>query len=42
VQDDADMRTERDRAAERSRSHTRTRVAGPVADKAPLRTKRPT
>ena len=41
VQDDADMRTERDRAAERSRSHTRTRVAGPVADKAP-RIKRPT
>ena len=40
VQDDA-MRTERDRAAERSRSHTRTRVAGPAADKA-TRTKRPT
>ena len=42
VQDDADMRTERDRAAERSRSHTRTRVAVPVADKASPRTKRPT
>ena len=42
VQDDAHMRTERDRAAERSRSHPRTRVAGPVADKAPMRTKRPT
>jgi ArsR family transcriptional regulator, arsenate/arsenite/antimonite-responsive transcriptional repressor len=41
VQDDADMRTERDRAAERSRSHTRTWVAGPVADKAP-RIRRPT
>jgi ArsR family transcriptional regulator, arsenate/arsenite/antimonite-responsive transcriptional repressor len=42
VQDDAGMRSERDRAAERSRSHTRTRVAGPAADRTPARTKRPT
>ena len=41
VQDDAEMRSERDRAAERSRSHTRTRVAVP-ADRTPARTKRPT
>src|SRR3954469_12268146 len=41
VQDDADMRTQRERAAERSRPHLQARVAGPVADKAP-RMKRPT
>jgi ArsR family transcriptional regulator len=29
VHDDAALRAERDRAAERSRSHTRTRVEGP-------------
>ena len=42
VQDDAGMRSERDRAAERSRSHTRTRVAGPAADRTSARLKRPT
>ncbi len=39
VQDDDDMRSERDRAAERSRSHTRTRV-GPMADRTMNRAKR--
>jgi ArsR family transcriptional regulator len=39
VQEDAAMRTERDRAAERSRSHTRTRV-GPAADRTTFRAKR--
>lgn len=39
VQDDDDMRSERDRAAERSRSHTRTRV-GPTADRPMNRAKR--
>jgi ArsR family transcriptional regulator len=39
VQDDAAMRTERDRAAERSRSHTRARV-GPAADRTTTRAKR--
>ena len=39
VQDDAAMRTERDRAAERSRSHTRSRV-GPAADRTTTRAKR--
>lgn len=39
VQDDAAMRIERDRAAERSRSHTRARV-GPTGDRATTRAKR--
>jgi len=39
VQDDDAMRTERDRAAERSRSHTRIRV-GPVDDRPMTRAKR--
>ena len=42
VQDNADMRSERERAAERSRSHTRTRVAAPAADRTSARLKRPT
>ena len=41
VQDDADMRTERGRAADRSRSHTRMRVAEPEDPKPMTRQKRP-
>jgi ArsR family transcriptional regulator len=40
VQDDATMRAERDRASERSRSHTRNRVEEP-SDKLVIRAKRP-
>lgn len=40
VQDDAGMRTERDRAADRSRSHTRSRVQDALPDKAMTRSKR--
>jgi DNA-binding transcriptional ArsR family regulator len=42
VHDDATMRAERDRASERSRSHTRNRVEEPSADKWATRAKRPT
>ena len=42
VHDDATMRAERDRASERSRSHTRSRVEEPSADKWATRAKRPT
>jgi DNA-binding transcriptional ArsR family regulator len=41
VHDDATMRAERDRASERSRSHTRSRVEEPSADKWVIRAKRP-
>jgi len=39
--DEAALREERDRAAERSRSHTRTRVLEPAVDKPWTRSKRP-
>jgi len=42
VQDDAGLRTERERAAHRSRSHTHTRVQEPHAVKAAPRARRPT
>ena len=42
VQDDGEMRAERQRAAVRSRSHTRTRVEEPVAVTHGIRLKRPT
>jgi len=42
VHDDAGMRAERDRAADRSRSHTRSRVQEPTGDRSPARSKRPT
>ncbi len=41
VQDDASMRTERDRAAHRSRTHTRARVEAPVAATPMTRQQRP-
>lgn len=41
VHDDAEMRAERDRAADRSRSHTRNRVQDPGGDRQPNRQKRP-
>ncbi len=41
VHDDVEMRAERDRAADRSRSHTRTRVLEPGGDRPPNRQKRP-
>jgi DNA-binding transcriptional ArsR family regulator len=41
VHDDAGMRAERDRAADRSRSHTRSRVQEPPGDRSPTRSKRP-
>ena len=40
VRDDAGMRSERDRAADRSRSHTRARVEAPDTDKPITRQKR--
>ena len=42
VQDDAGLRSERERAAHRSRSHTNTRVQEPHALKAAPRGRRPT
>jgi ArsR family transcriptional regulator, arsenate/arsenite/antimonite-responsive transcriptional repressor len=42
VQDDAGLRSERERAAYRSRSHTHTRVQEPHALKAVPRARRPT
>jgi ArsR family transcriptional regulator len=42
VQDDAALRAERERAAQRSRSHTHTRVQEPQVLKASLRARRPT
>jgi DNA-binding transcriptional ArsR family regulator len=42
VHDDAGMRGERHRAADRSRSHTRSRVSEPEPAKPPNRLKRPT
>ena len=42
VQDDSEMRAERHRAADRSRSHTHTRVQDPPAVRSLTRTKRPT
>jgi DNA-binding transcriptional ArsR family regulator len=41
VRDDATMRTERDRALDRSRSHTRARVEEPPPDKPMIRARRP-
>jgi ArsR family transcriptional regulator len=41
VHDDGTLRAERDRAADRSRSHTRVRVEEPVGDKPTIRAKRP-
>jgi hypothetical protein len=41
VRDDPGMRAERDRAAERSRSHTKLRVEDPSDDKPLTRAKRP-
>lgn len=41
VHDDAAMRAERDRAADRSRSHTRSRVQEPAGDRPPNRSRRP-
>jgi ArsR family transcriptional regulator len=41
VHDDADMRAERERAADRSRSHTKSRVLEPSGDRVPPRAKRP-
>jgi ArsR family transcriptional regulator, arsenate/arsenite/antimonite-responsive transcriptional repressor len=41
VHDDTGMRAERDRAADRSRSHTRSRVQEPAGDRSPTRSKRP-
>jgi len=40
VRDDATMRSERDRAADRSRSHTRVRVQEPPGEKTLTRSKR--
>ncbi|HEX6104287.1 MAG TPA: metalloregulator ArsR/SmtB family transcription factor [Gemmatimonadales bacterium] len=40
VRDDAGMRSERDRAADRSRAHTRARVEAPDTDKPLTRQKR--
>jgi ArsR family transcriptional regulator, arsenate/arsenite/antimonite-responsive transcriptional repressor len=42
IQDDAGLRAERDRAAQRSRSHTLARVQEPPALRALTRAKRPT
>jgi ArsR family transcriptional regulator, arsenate/arsenite/antimonite-responsive transcriptional repressor len=42
VRDDAELRTERERAAHRSRSHTYTRVQEPDALRAAPRARRPT
>ena len=42
VQDDAGLRSERERAAHRSRSHTNTRVQEPHALRATARARRPT
>ena len=42
IQDDAGLRAERDRAAQRSRSHTHARVQEPPALRALTRAKRPT
>lgn len=41
VHDDAGMRAERERAADRSRSHTRSRVEEPVRDRPATRSRRP-
>jgi ArsR family transcriptional regulator len=41
VHDDGTLRAERDRAADRSRSHTRLRVEEPADDKPTIRAKRP-
>lgn len=41
VHDDGTLRAERDRAADRSRSHTRIRVEEPAEDKPIIRAKRP-
>ena len=41
VHDDGTLRAERDRAADRSRSHTRVRVEEPADDKPTIRAKRP-
>lgn len=41
VHDDGTLRAERDRAADRSRSHTRVRVEEPAEDKPIIRAKRP-
>lgn len=41
VHDDGTLRAERDRAADRSRSHTRVRVEEPAEDKPTIRAKRP-
>ncbi len=42
IQDDSTMRAERDRAADRSRSHTHTRVQEPPDPRPLTRAKRPT
>jgi ArsR family transcriptional regulator, arsenate/arsenite/antimonite-responsive transcriptional repressor len=42
IQDDSSLRAERERAAQRSRSHTHTRVQEPQALKAVSRARRPT
>lgn len=42
VQDDAALRTERERAAHRSRAHTHTRVQEPHASRSAARPRRPT
>ena len=42
IQDDSEMRAERSRAADRSRSHTHTRVQEPPAVRSLTRSKRPT
>ncbi len=41
VHDDAAMRAERDRAADRSRSHTRNRVQEPPGDRPTARSRKP-
>ena len=41
VHDDAGMRAERDRAADRSRSHMRSRIQEPAGDRPATRSKRP-
>lgn len=41
VHDDGTLRAERDRAADRSRSHTRVRVEEPAEDRPTIRAKRP-
>ena len=41
VHDDGTLRAERDRAADRSRSHTRVRVEEPADDQPTIRAKRP-